>query len=103
MSVYIVLLGAPGSGKGTQAHTLSNALSIPIVSTGDSIRDQIRKGSELGRSVQSYMERGELVPDELVVNIYQAEIQQSNLLEKGFISDGFPRTRFQAEIGRAHV
>lgn len=94
--INIVLFGAPGCGKGTQAALLKEHYGIEHVSTGEVIRGHIRRGTELGRQVQACIERGELAPDELVIKMiadYVAEHRDS----KGCIYDGFPRTTAQAE------
>lgn len=92
----IVLLGRQGSGKGTQAKRLSRIYSVPHVSTGDAFRAAAKAGSELGSAVQRYMERGELVPDQLVLNVVQAHLFGPGA-PAGFVLDGFPRTLSQAE------
>ena len=91
-----VLLGAPGAGKGTQAKMLSQALDAPHISTGDILRGAVAAGSELGRQARGFMDRGELVPDELVIAIARERLQQADC-EPGFVLDGFPRTVAQAE------
>ena len=93
----IVLLGAPGVGKGTQAKLLSNGLGIPHISTGDILRDEIRNETELGKTAKSFLETGELVPDEIVNKITLKRINQKDAFT-GFILDGFPRNNQQAEI-----
>lgn len=92
----LVLFGPPGAGKGTQAEKLIKKYGFNHISTGEVIRDQIRKGTELGLSVQSYIEKGLLAPDELVINII-ADYIASHKDAKGNIFDGFPRTTVQAE------
>ncbi len=92
----LVLFGPPGAGKGTQAEKLIKKYGFNHISTGEVIRDQIRKGTELGLSVQSYIEKGLLAPDELVINII-ADYVASHKDAKGNIFDGFPRTTVQAE------
>ncbi len=92
----IILLGAPGSGKGTQAEMLSKTYGIPHVSTGDILREEVMKGTPLGEKVKTYMNRGELVPDELVIEILKNRLQEPDC-KKGFILDGFPRTLKQAK------
>jgi len=92
----IVVLGPPGVGKGTYAKRLSEILKIPHISTGDMLREEIKKGSELGRKVKGYVERGELVPDEIMIEVIKERISQRDC-EKGFILDGFPRTLKQAQ------
>lgn len=92
----IVMLGAPGAGKGTQAKKLSGKYGIPHISTGDIFRANIKQGTELGKKAKEYMDQGQLVPDELVVDLV-ADRLRSEDCEKGFILDGFPRTIPQAE------
>lgn len=92
----IILLGAPGAGKGTQAEIITEKLGIPVIGTGAIIREAIASGSELGRQFQSYTEAGKLVPDELVVKMV-AERLQGGDCKNGYILDGFPRTVVQAE------
>jgi adenylate kinase len=96
MSANIIILGAPGSGKGTQAAKLTARFSIPAISTGDIFRDNIAKSTELGKRAKAYMDRGELVPDSLVIEIAFDRISQNDC-ENGFLLDGFPRTVAQAE------
>jgi adenylate kinase len=92
----IVLLGAPGAGKGTQAHVLARHLGLPRVATGDLFRAAARDGSPLGLSARGYMERGELVPDEITVGMLLERLEAPDAA-RGAILDGFPRTRSQAE------
>lgn len=92
----VVLLGRQGSGKGTQAARLSERYGVPHVSTGDAFRAAVRAGSELGRTVQGYMDSGELVPDALVADVVRAHLFGPGATE-GFVLDGFPRTVAQAE------
>jgi len=92
----IVLFGAPGCGKGTQAQRLKEHYGIDHVSTGEVIRDHIRRGTELGRSVESFIARGELAPDEVVIGMI-ADYVAAHRESKGCIFDGFPRTTAQAE------
>lgn len=93
----IVLLGAPGAGKGTQAKTISEKLAIPHISTGDIFRFNIKGNTPLGIKAKAYIDKGELVPDELTVEIVKDRLGNSDC-EKGFILDGFPRTIPQAEF-----
>ena len=92
----IILLGAPGSGKGTQAKKLSVSYSIPQVSTGDMLREAVKNGTEMGRKAKTYMDQGGLVPDEVVIGIVKDRLREKDC-EKGFILDGFPRTIPQAQ------
>ncbi len=94
--INIVLFGAPGCGKGTQAALLKEQFGIEHVSTGEVIRDHIRRGTELGKAVQACIERGELAPDELVINMI-ADYIEEHKASAGCIFDGFPRTTAQAE------
>ena len=92
----IVLLGGPGSGKGTQAVLLASTLNIPHISTGDLFRGNLKQGTPLGLLAKSYMDRGELVPDEVTVGMVRVRLSEPDC-EKGFILDGFPRTIAQAD------
>ena len=94
--INIVLFGAPGCGKGTQAQRLKERYGIDHVSTGEVIRDEIRRGTELGRSMESYIAQGKLAPDEIVIGMI-ANYVAEHLDAKGCIFDGFPRTTVQAE------
>ena len=91
----LILLGAPGAGKGTQAELISARYGIPAISTGQIIREEIASGSELGEAVKSYTSKGELVPDSVVIDIIKARLAKDDC-ENGFILDGFPRTVPQA-------
>lgn len=91
-----ILLGPPGAGKGTQAVKIVEKYNIPHISTGDIFRENIKNGTELGKKAQEYMNRGELVPDELVVEIATDRLTKDDC-KNGFLLDGFPRTVFQAE------
>ncbi len=100
MGCRIVLLGMPGAGKGTQADQLAEALGIPHIASGDLFREHLHQGTELGRLAQGYMDRGELVPDEVTIGMIAERIARPDCAE-GFILDGFPRTVAQAEaLGR---
>ncbi len=92
----IVLLGAPGAGKGTQAKKLIEKYGIPQISTGDILRKAVADGTPLGKEAKSYMDKGELVPDSVVIGLVKERLQQDDC-KKGFILDGFPRNTSQAE------
>jgi adenylate kinase len=92
----LVLLGPPGSGKGTQGERLNEDLRLPYYATGDILRAAVRDETELGRTAKEYMDRGDLVPDEVIVGVIAERIDSSEALD-GFILDGFPRTTPQAE------
>jgi adenylate kinase len=92
----LVLLGPPGSGKGTQGERLQEDLRLPYYATGDILRAAVREETELGRSAKEYMDRGDLVPDEVIVGVIAERIDSSEALD-GFILDGFPRTTPQAQ------
>ena len=92
----IIFFGAPGAGKGTQAEIVSEKLSIPAISTGAIIREAIKNSTEMGKSAQSYIEKGALVPDKVVIGIIKDRLAEKDC-ENGFILDGFPRTVPQAE------
>ncbi|MDD2417573.1 MAG: adenylate kinase [Oscillospiraceae bacterium] len=92
----IIILGAPGAGKGTQADVISKHMQIPTISTGNIIREALKRGTEMGRKAKEYMESGRLVPDDVVIGIIRERLAQPDC-EKGFILDGFPRTIPQAE------
>ena len=92
----LILMGAPGAGKGTQSAKISEKYNIPAVSTGDMLRAAIKAGTELGMSAKTYMDAGQLVPDEVVVGIIKDHLS-TEACANGFILDGFPRTIPQAE------
>ncbi len=92
----IIFFGAPGAGKGTQAEIVSEKLAIPAISTGNIIREAIKTGTEMGKSAKSYIEKGALVPDDVVIGIIKERLAEKDC-ENGFILDGFPRTVPQAE------
>ena len=92
----IILLGAPGAGKGTQAEKICDYLGIPAISTGNIIREALKSGTEMGLKAKSFMEAGQLVPDEVVIGIIKDRLREDDC-RKGFILDGFPRTIPQAE------
>ncbi len=91
----LVLLGPPGAGKGTQAVHISRAFGVPRIATGDIFRDNVRRETPLGKEAKAYMERGDLVPDEVVIAMVTDRLGQDDT-EKGFLLDGFPRTVPQA-------
>ncbi len=92
----LILLGAPGAGKGTQAEVICKTYEIPAISTGNIIREAVKNGTELGEKTKSYLDAGALVPDELVIALVKERLAQPDC-GKGFILDGFPRTVPQAE------
>lgn len=92
----VILVGAPGSGKGTQAKRFADGLHVPHISTGDILREAVRNGTELGKQAEPIMASGALVPDDLMVGIVGERLQQPDA-KSGFILDGFPRTLTQAE------
>lgn len=92
----LMMLGAPGAGKGTQAQFLTEHFDIPQISTGDMLRASIRAGAPLGMEAKGYMDAGQLVPDDLIIRMVQARIAESDC-KNGFLLDGFPRTLAQAE------
>lgn len=96
----ILLLGLPGAGKGTQAQFLIERYKIPQIATGDMLREAIKNGTKLGLEAKSYMDRGALVPDPVVIGLVQERIKAADCVN-GFIMDGFPRTLAQAEALRA--
>ncbi len=92
----LILLGAPGAGKGTQAELLVKKLSIPAISTGNMLREAIANGTDLGRKAKEYMDEGNLVPDDLILGIVAERVSRPDCA-RGFILDGVPRTLAQAE------
>ncbi len=92
----LILLGAPGAGKGTQAEVICDALKIPAISTGNILREAIKNETALGMEAKSFMDGGKLVPDEIVINILKERLEKDDC-KNGFILDGFPRTVPQAE------
>ena len=92
----VILLGSPGAGKGTQAKLIAARFGIPQISTGDLLRDNVMRGTPLGLEARKYMDRGELVPDDLIYSMLSDRLNQADC-NKGFILDGFPRNRAQAE------
>ena len=94
--MVIIMLGAPGTGKGTIASILTEKLGIPQVSTGDIFRKNIKEGNELGKLAEKYISKGQLVPDDVTIEIVEERLKQKDV-ENGIILDGFPRTVYQAE------
>ncbi|MDP8262904.1 MAG: adenylate kinase [Candidatus Ancaeobacter aquaticus] len=92
----IILLGPPGAGKGTHAGVLSRDLDIPHISTGDILRQALKNGTEIGLKAKSFMDKGELVPDEVILSIISERLSQDDC-QKGFLFDGFPRNLLQAQ------
>ena len=93
----IILLGAPGAGKGTQASKISDAYSLPHISTGDIFRENIKNQTEIGLLAKSYIDKGALVPDEVTCKIVEERIGREDC-KNGYMLDGFPRTIAQAEV-----
>lgn len=91
-----ILLGPPGAGKGTQAVKIVEKYGVPHISTGDIFRENIKNGTELGKKAQEYMNKGELVPDDLVIDLATSRLLEPDC-KNGFLLDGFPRTVYQAE------
>lgn len=92
----LILLGPPGAGKGTQGRRLEEDFRLPYIATGDILRAAVREGSELGQQAQEYMSRGELVPDDVIIDVIAERLKEDDCAD-GFILDGFPRTVPQAE------
>jgi len=97
--VRLVLVGPPGAGKGTQAQFIASHLSIPKISTGDIFRHNVSTGTELGQQAKAFMDRGDLVPDEVTIGMVTARVQEPDA-QAGFLLDGFPRNVPQAEVLR---
>lgn len=95
----IILIGLPGAGKGTQAEKISEKYNIPHISTGDMFRLAIKEGTELGHEAKNFMDKGDLVPDEVTIGIVQERLRKDDC-KRGFLLDGFPRTIAQAEALR---
>ena len=93
----LILLGAPGAGKGTQGELISKKLGIPTISTGNMLREAMANGTELGKRIKKYMDEGSLVPDDLILSIVAERVAQPDC-KNGFILDGVPRTLVQAEV-----
>ncbi len=96
MTVYIVLLGPPGVGKGTQAEIIAEKTGLPHISSGDLFRENIKNATDLGNLAQSYMNKGELVPDEVTIGMIRDRLSRKDCKE-GALLDGFPRTTVQSE------
>jgi len=94
--MILILLGAPGVGKGTQGALISKEYNIPQISTGDILRNEVKNETELGKKAKVYMDKGELVPDDVIIGMMENRIKQDDC-KNGFILDGFPRTVAQAE------
>jgi adenylate kinase len=94
--MQVVLFGPPGAGKGTQAKFISEEFNVPHISTGDILRENVREGTALGKKAKAFMDKGELVPDVLLIDIIKERLQKPDT-RKGFLLDGFPRTLPQAE------
>ena len=92
----LILLGAPGAGKGTQSAFIKDALKVPVISTGNLLREAIAQGTELGKQAKAFMDNGQLVPDELIIGLVKEKLE-SHDCDNGAIFDGFPRTVAQAE------
>ena len=98
--MIVILLGAPGVGKGTQGSLISKQFAIPQISTGDILRNEVKKSTELGKQAKNFMNKGELVPDDVIVGMMESRIKADDC-SNGFILDGFPRTVEQADaLGR---
>lgn len=97
MRKILILLGPPGAGKGTIGSRVAQILNIPLISTGDLLRENVKNETEFGKKAKHYMEKGELVPDEIVISILKERIKLEDCLN-GFILDGFPRNINQAKI-----
>jgi adenylate kinase len=96
MPLNLILMGPPGAGKGTQASRLAERLRVPAISTGEMLRDEVKRGSPIGRDAGAYMDRGMLVPDALIIAVIETRLAREDC-RRGFILDGFPRTVTQAE------
>jgi adenylate kinase len=94
----LIFLGAPGAGKGTQAQILAESCGIPHISTGDILRAQVKEQTELGVKAKSYMDKGELLPDSLILDMIRDRLSQADAIDAGWILDGFPRNVAQAEF-----
>jgi adenylate kinase len=92
----LILLGPPGAGKGTQAERITEDFDLPYIATGDILREAVKSGTDLGRKAKEYMDKGELVPDDIIIGVILQKVQAPEAAD-GFILDGFPRTIAQAE------
>jgi adenylate kinase len=92
----LILLGPPGAGKGTQAERITDDFDLPFISTGDMLRQAVKTGTELGKKAKSYMDQGELVPDDVIIGVILEKVEGAEAAD-GFVLDGFPRTIAQAE------
>lgn len=99
----LIILGAPGSGKGSQCKWITKDYNVPHISTGDIFRKNISEGTELGKKAKEYMDKGALVPDELVIDLLKSRLDEPDCVEQGFLLDGFPRTLSQAEALSAYL
>ena len=97
MALNLIMLGPPGAGKGTQAERLSARLRVPHIATGDLFREHLRQATPLGTMAKTFMDRGELVPDAIVLRVVREQMRDGGLMDDGFVLDGFPRTVAQAE------
>ena len=95
--IRLIILGAPGSGKGSQCKWITRDYNVPHISTGDIFRKNISEGTELGKKAKEYMDKGALVPDELVIDLLKSRLDEQDCVENGFLLDGFPKTLSQAE------
>ena len=93
----IIIMGAPGAGKGTHAVDISKKYSIPHISTGDILREEVQKGTELGKTAKTFMDNGKLLPDDIIIEIIKNRIQMADCA-RGYLFDGFPRTIVQAKL-----
>ncbi|RDV83028.1 adenylate kinase [Ammonifex thiophilus] len=92
----LLIMGPPGAGKGTQSERLVKEFNIPHISTGDMLREAVKQGTEMGKKAKEYMDKGQLVPDEVIIGVVRERLMQPDC-ERGFLLDGFPRTVAQAE------
>lgn len=97
MKKKLVFLGPPGAGKGTYASRVEKRLGHKQIATGDILREEVKKETELGKKAKTYMDKGELVPDEIMIDILEKKLEEPEIQEKGYVLDGFPRTLPQAK------